>query len=246
MNKQELFLKDLTIIIALKCISLITYSYLIYKLNKKNKFNNKYQEISSWRKNLSLLIITYSVVYFLYGFSLVFQLPYTFLYPQSFLLSGIVLYIGTVAYVQPKVFSKKYIFQREDLLKIKYEKSGLTDGFSEDLKNQLLYLLNEKRVYRNNEITLNSLAEDLGATRHNVSQVINEHFGVNFFHLINKYRVNEAINIIKSDFNRNLKIIDIAYDVGFNNKVTFNKAFKSETSFTPSQYIQNLNNLGLV
>ena len=175
--------------------------------------------------------MSYSVVYFLFGASLAFKLSYSFLYPQSLLLSGIVLYIGVIAYVKPKIFSNAY---NKNLLKVKYENSGLTDGFSEDLKEQLLLLLNSEKVYRNNKITLNMLSSQLGTTRHNVSQVINEHFGVNFFHLMNKFRVNEAVEIIKSDKNRNLKIIEIAYDVGFNNKVTFNKAFKIETSLTPS------------
>ncbi|WP_291869465.1 AraC family transcriptional regulator [Maribacter sp.] len=35
---------------------------------------------------------------------------------------------------------------------------------------------------------------------------------------------------------RNMNIIDIAYEVGYNNKVTFNKAFKKDTLLTPSQY----------
>lgn len=245
-NRKELFLKDLTVIIAIKCVSLMVYSYLIYKLYRQNKENkSKYFEITKWRRNLAFLIITYSVVYFFYGLSLVFQFSYTFLYPQSLILSGIVLYIGGVAYIQPKVFSKKYIFDKK-VLKIKYEKSGLTEGFSEDLKQQLLILLDTEKIYRNNKLTLEELSVNLGTTRHNVSQVINEHFGINFFHLINKYRINEAISIIKSDYNRNLKIIEIAYDVGFNNKVTFNKAFKAETSLTPSQYIEELgNNLGI-
>lgn len=152
MNKKELFLKDLTVIIALKCLSLLTYSFMIFKLYQKNKNKSKFNEISKWRRNLTFLVITYSVVYFFYGFSLVFQFPYTFLYPQSFLLSGIVLYIGAVAYIHPKVFSKKYIFHKEEMLKVKYEKSGLTEGFSEDLKEQLLYLLNEKKYLKTTKL----------------------------------------------------------------------------------------------
>ncbi len=88
------------------------------------------------------------------------------------------------------------------------------------------------------------MATKLDTTRHNISQVINEHFGVNFFNLINKYRISESMRILKEDHNRNLHIIDVAYDVGFNNKVTFNKAFKAETGTTPSTYIRSLNNLG--
>ena len=80
----------------------------------------------------------------------------------------------------------------------------------------------------------------MSSTRHNISQVINEHFGVSFFHFVNKYRIEEALRILSTDTSSNLNIIDVAYDVGFNNKVTFNKAFKIETSLTPTNYIKSI------
>jgi len=154
----------------------------------------------------------------------------------------IVLYVAYTAYVQPRVFSKKYLFAEEML---KYQKSGLTENFSNDLKEQLLTLLNEEKVYKMNNISLDILSEKLRTTRHNISQVINEHFDLNFFHLINKYRIQEAQRIFNNDTHNNLHIIDVAYDVGFNNKVTFNKAFKEETNLTPTQYIKKINGIDL-
>ena len=59
---------------------------------------------------------------------------------------------------------------------------------------------------------------------------------MNFHELVNKYRINEAKHIFESDSQRNLNIIDVAYEVGYNNKVTFNKAFKKDTQVTPSEY----------
>jgi AraC-like DNA-binding protein len=84
------------------------------------------------------------------------------------------------------------------------------------------------------------LSQQLGTTRHNTSQVINEHFDMNFFELVNTYRIKEAQEMLQDDKNSNLTIIQIAYEVGFNNKVTFNKSFKKQLSLTPSQYIKSL------
>ncbi len=84
------------------------------------------------------------------------------------------------------------------------------------------------------------MSQRLDTTRHNTSQVINEHFDLNFFELINKFRIEEALEILQNDRHKNLNIIDIAYEVGFNNKVTFNKSFKKYLSQTPSQYIASL------
>ena len=43
----------------------------------------------------------------------------------------------------------------------------------------------------------------------------------------------------EEDIHGNLNIIDVAYEIGYNNKVTFNKAFKKETSLTPSEFINS-------
>jgi YesN/AraC family two-component response regulator len=179
--------------------------------------------------------ITYVFIYLVYGIVLInLVMQSDLIYPQIFSMSIIILYIGGIAFVHPEVFNKKYIFSS---FKPKYEKSGLTNNFSKELKEQLVYLLYEDKIYKDPNLTLDLLSEKLQTTRHNVSQVINEHFNISFFNLINKFRVLEASDIFKNNFNHNLKIIEVAYKVGFSNKVTFNKAFKVETGKTPSQYL---------
>ncbi|MEM7714576.1 MAG: helix-turn-helix domain-containing protein [Cyanobacteria bacterium P01_A01_bin.68] len=46
--------------------------------------------------------------------------------------------------------------------------------------------------------------------------------------------------MLDNDRLKNLNIIDIAYEVGYNNKVTFNKAFKKDTQLTPTEYQKKL------
>ena len=145
-----------------------------------------------------------------------------------------VMYIGYSANVQPSVFSGTLTF--EDRLFFKYEKSGLTKSLSQELKNSLIDLMEIEKIYKENDINLEILANRLNTSRHNASQVINEHFDLNFHEFINKYRINEAKSIFNLDYQKNLNIIDVAYEVGFNNKVTFNKAFKKDTNITPSEY----------
>ncbi|MEQ6123007.1 AraC family transcriptional regulator [Pseudotenacibaculum sp. MALMAid0570] len=229
--------KMLTMNLA-RLTSLFVYAFLTYKIYKNNKKEKGRTYIIKWQRNIVYLNFTFGFSYFSFVFFRKMKLlsTDTVMYPQVLLMALLILYIGYVAYVNPRVFSKKYLFNEKSLLK--YKKSGLTISFSEELKDRLLMLLNEDKIFKKNNINLEDLAQELGTTRHNISQVINEHFEMNFFHLINKYRIAEAKEILKSDYNRNLNIIDIAYDVGFNNKVTFNKAFKAETNMTPSDYVQ--------
>lgn len=141
--------------------------------------------------------------------------------------------------MKPEIFSKSYLFKEDFLLK--YKKSGLTEGYSKELRNQLQVLFEREKIYRNGNLGLEDLAKELGTTRHNVSQVINEHFRMNFFQFVNKYRIREAVHMFQESNYRDLKIINIAYDVGFNNKVTFNKAFKNEMQMTPTLFIEKMN-----
>jgi len=68
-----------------------------------------------------------------------------------------------------------------------------------------------------------------------VSQVINQYYKTNFFDFINANRIDEAKRLLVSD-SHTLNIIEIAYTVGYNNKVTFNTVFKRFTGVTPSEY----------
>lgn len=231
-------------IILAKVVSLIYYSILIYKVYRKKLHNKVDSHIIHWQRNMMWLSFGYVLLYLVFVAARLnlFAINIS-VYPQVFALSLVVLYIGYIAFVQPRVFSKKFLFNEVSLLK--YKNSGLTTSFSEELKEQLMFLLNKEKIYKQSDINLGDLAEKLDTTKHNISQVINEHFEMNFFHLINKYRIAEAIEIFKNDFNRNLNIIEVAYDVGFNNKVTFNKAFKEELHMTPSEFLREQRGIGL-
>ncbi len=239
-NRYEMTKFIIIVVVTIKSISLITYGYLIYNIYRSciNTKPKQQIEILKWKRNITIINTVYVVSYIIYGLAVINNIFTDILiYPQIVAMSIIVLYVSYTAYVQPRVFSKKYLFNE---LFLKYQKSGLTEGFSNDLKEQLLQLLVREKIYKKNDINLDILSQKLDTTRHNLSQVINEHFDVNFFNLINKYRIQEAQEIFKSDTHNNLNIIDVAYDVGFNNKVTFNKAFKERTNLTPSEYLKNL------
>ena len=223
-------------LVALKLLSLIVYGYFIRKLYLKSKNQDKLGKGNKiWNGNLYRIHILYVVAYSLYGFMIVNNLGHNLIFhSQVSAMALMVLYLGYSANIQPQVFSGLYSYENQFFLK--YEKSGLTESLSTELKEQLKYLFDEEKIYKENDISLETIADRLNTTRHNASQVINEHFDMNFHKLINKYRIQEAMSILDHDYQRNLHIIDIAYEVGYNNKVTFNKAFKEYTQVTPSEY----------
>jgi len=232
----------------LKLTSYIFYGFLIgiVYFNKQNKqsFNGDHT-IIKWKRNIYYIHILYVIFYLFYGISVgqIFKFDSDVLsHTQVLAMSLMVLYIAQMAYLNPKVFDYKSFNLVDGFGLTKYLKSGLTPSLSEELKEELITLFTVDKIYRESDLNLESLSERLNTTRHNTSQIINEHFNMNFFELINKFRIDEAINLLIEDKNGNLNIIDIAYEVGYNNKVTFNKAFKKSTSLTPTQYIDSIKN----
>ncbi len=235
----------LYIVFIPKLLSITLYGFLISKLyltkQKVNQFKNK-TAISFWKKGVYRMYIFYVVSYLVYGIAIsgVLFSPNSYLYQSQIVaMSLMVLYMAYMAQVQPQVFSKEVILSDKTFFS-KYQKSGLTKSLSEELKEQLIYLFEKKKIYKDNALNLDTLSSKLNTSRHHTSQIINEHFNMSFFELINKFRINEAVKLLEEDATHTLQIIDIAYEVGFNNKVTFNKAFKKETSITPSQLVSSL------
>ncbi|RIA10738.1 AraC family transcriptional regulator [Flavobacteriaceae bacterium MAR_2010_72] len=250
-NLSDLYSKKnfFFIVFIPKISSYIIYGYFIGRLYFKNRKelseDTRDDDLNKWKRNLYYIHIMYMVSYTFYGFSASGIIPAEsdFIYHSQMLaMSFMVLYIAKMAYLKPQIFNyKNFIeFENEDVAP-KYVKSGLTESLSTELKEELMRLFSEERIYKDSNLNLDLISEKLNTTRHNTSQIINEQFNMNFFELINKFRIEEALNLLQEDINGDLNIIDVAYEVGYNNKVTFNKAFKKETSLTPTQFIESLN-----
>ncbi len=158
-------------------------------------------------------------------------------YVVIFLLSIFVLIISYFAFNYAAVFNGIPI--EEVLPFIKYKKTGLTTAYSSELKQKLEELMIGQKPYLNSELRLDDLSELLGISRHHASQIINEHFSSNFFDFINTYRVKESIKLLETK-RKEINLAEVSYLAGFNNTVSFNRAFKKNTTLTPSQYRKRL------
>lgn len=228
----------LILLVTLKALSLAIYAIFIHKILQKGKTSERLKSKTRlWQKNIYYIHVAYVVTYVVYGISISAGNPFPiFLHTPIIMMATMVVYVGYAANVQPNVFSGVYTYTNR--LFPKYVKSGLTESLSIELKDNLMRLFEVEKLYRRNDINLDLVAQKLDTTRHNASQIINEHFKVSFHEFVNNHRIKEAKALLKN--NRTLNIIDIAYEVGYNNKVTFNKAFKKETQLTPTQYLGQL------
>jgi AraC-like DNA-binding protein len=117
---------------------------------------------------------------------------------------------------------------------MKYKSSSLTDDQQKNLIEKLQYLMNDQKPFLRPDFSLPDLARQLGVSVHLLSQAINTGLGKNFFELVAGYRVAEARLLLKDQ--PNIKVEEIAEQVGYNSKSSFNTAFKKITGMTPSEY----------
>lgn len=118
----------------------------------------------------------------------------------------------------------------------KYKSSRLT----EEEKNAYLirlktYMQNEK-PYLIPSLTIDQLAKKLDISNRYLSQIINQSYKMNFYDFINKFRIEEAKQLLKDQAASNKTILSILYEVGFNSKTAFNIAFKKHIGINPTHF----------
>ena len=145
---------------------------------------------------------------------------------------GWLLLVAFMALRQPDIMHRQLLVEPAR----KYRNSALSESAARELSSSLDQLMETDKPHLDNELTLPDLAKRLGVSAHLLSQLLNDTLGCNFYEYINQARVREAQALLQDADCGEMAIIDIAYQAGFNNKNSFNKAFRKYTSLTPSEF----------
>lgn len=97
-----------------------------------------------------------------------------------------------------------------------------------------------QEVYLNPDLSLKSMAEQLGTNSSVLSRVVNQGYGANFNDFINRYRVEAVRRELEKGAYKTHTLPGIALNCGFSSKATFNRAFKKHMQVAPSSYIAQL------
>ncbi|MEO8239188.1 MAG: helix-turn-helix transcriptional regulator [Flavobacterium sp.] len=93
--------------------------------------------------------------------------------------------------------------------------------------------------YLDPSLTIQELANQINMQARDLSVLINHHMDQHFFDFVNEYRIQKAMNILRNPSKKDLTILEILYEVGFNSKSSFNTSFKKYTQKTPTAYRNN-------
>lgn len=92
-------------------------------------------------------------------------------------------------------------------------------------------------TYREPGLSIAGLADHLDTPEHRLRALINQRLGHrNFSAFLNGHRIAEAREKLSSRDDVDLPVLTIAMDLGYNSLPTFNRAFRTETGTTPSEF----------
>lgn len=105
------------------------------------------------------------------------------------------------------------------------------------LLRRLDHLMVVERTYRQEGLAIGALAARLDVPEHRLRQAINEGLGYrNFNAFLNRYRIEDAKLALSDLTQREVPVLTIAMDAGFQSIGPFNRAFKAETGVTPTEF----------
>lgn len=220
---------------------------LFYNYRKKIEqyFSNTYKLELNWILSflvLFTLMFLYDTIQTIIG-SLVTDLNYEQRWWLNLFAALITLYIGI----------KGYFTDTTKLQKLNFSFSPSLDAIPEINQNKektisdrdiklITHLMEDNKVYLNPELNLSDLAEQANMSRGQLSEIINSGFNKNFNDFVNMYRVSAFKNMIKENKHKQLSLLGIAQECGFNSKATFNRVFKKLTNHSPTEYLKSTTN----
>jgi AraC-like DNA-binding protein len=98
----------------------------------------------------------------------------------------------------------------------------------------LTLLMEGEKIFCYEDLGLEQLASELDITQHQLSEILNDRLGNNFFNYINMYRINEAKELLMQEPDRS--IISIAHAVGYNSLSAFYNSFQKFTGTSPAEF----------
>ncbi|HPS59455.1 MAG TPA: AraC family transcriptional regulator [Spirochaetota bacterium] len=125
-----------------------------------------------------------------------------------------------------------------NMLRQKYEKSRLDESEAGRITDMLGTYMDSARPWLQSELSIADVAREIGVSRHQLTQAINERLKMNFNAYVNGYRIRHVVSEMgKTGGGRcNWTFLELAMNAGFNSKSSFNRVFRDVTGMTPSQY----------
>lgn len=211
---------------ALVSIQMLTYLILSEGARRRAFTENLASGSLSWYRKLS---IGMWIIWSYYAAVFIGWVPY---------------YIGGAITYSVLIYGLSYLMlNRSHFAANKYQSSGIGSSESKRILKRIENLFSEQKIYLNQNLTLENVAEKIDCSSRQVSQAINEHLQKNFSEYVTVHRIEHAKMLLSDSTESQSKIASIAADCGFGNVTSFNIAFKALVNLTPSKFRREYTNV---
>jgi AraC-like DNA-binding protein len=147
-------------------------------------------------------------------------------------------FLSSATFIAYSFYSFRYPEYTQQVMRkaksIRYMNTQLRGLNTAELLDRLGYLMTQEKIYTDMELSLADLSSKLMVSPHQLSEIINEHLRMNFSSYLNGFRVRDAERLLGA--RPDATILEIAFEVGFSSKASFNAHFLKQTGLTPSEY----------
>lgn len=240
-----------TIFFALQTIGEAQYiGYMVLIFMTLNQYKKNYLQSYTNPENLSykwlsqmitvlLIAHLFVVTKFLFGFSNDLNLQLLLNVIVSIIALLVSSYFVLKALYQPQLFRGIELREEPISVFVKTENKQIASELTPEIEAKIKTLktfMTEEEPFLDADLTIQNLALQIGFPPKELSIVINHHLGKHFFDFINEYRIQKAKSILENPENKEVTVLEILYQVGFNSKSSFNTAFKKHCQITPIEY----------
>lgn len=155
-------------------------------------------------------------------------------------LFGLLLYILNKRYPHilknyQKILAKNKNRVLKDPVKLKEP-----DEKNRKIVNALIATMEVDHLYTNKRLNKAQLAAVLKLTELQLAQILKEYIGKGFTDFVNYYRVEAVKEKLKDPKYKDITLMGVADECGFNSKTSFYRVFKEITGITPADYFEQL------
>lgn len=118
--------------------------------------------------------------------------------------------------------------------RLSYSASTLKGIDVDQRAQQLDRLMRDDKLYKNDDLNLASVAEALEVSPHQLSELVNRHFGVGFSRYVREHRIAAAKKVLLNE--PQTSVLAVGLETGFKTQSNFYAAFKEITGSSPGAY----------
>jgi AraC-like DNA-binding protein len=195
-----------------------TNSETIEVIKERTTWITRVLKVLKYYSIIVIIVVTIDLFFFEYAFNRSYH------YPVFIGMALVTYWLGIEG------FNKK----NETIIKTKTLLNSKEKDQINTIASKLKKLMIEEKIYRNPDLTLTTLSEQLGVKSYLTTRCLNVVFEKKFNDYINQYRIEELKSLLNDPKNQKYTLLSLAFESGFNSKASFNRAVKKLTGKSPS------------